>query len=320
MKKTKTKKTNKLIGKEKKSMKESVDIIITAFNNKKIIGKCLESVKRQSYKNFKCIVVDDNSNDGTPELISGRYKWVRLIRKKKQTGPSISRNIGIRHGHAEYIATLDSDVVLDKNWLKEQVQFMEKCESNGERCSILASKMLFANNHKIINSAGGSLRFPGIGHDIGSGKKDSFQYNQVREVHYACSGAMMIHRSMINKIGMFDETYFYGHEDTDLGWRARLAGYRVFYNPKAVAYHDVNQTVKTMSEKVVFHGTKNRIRSIIKNCNFLAMPFNLSAYFMITISQIVLMPYRMARTRAWWWNLKNISDTAGKRRQWQKSS
>ncbi len=299
----------------KKHGKESVrvNIIITAFNNKRIIGRCLESVKRQSHKNFRCIVVDDNSDDGTPEFISGNYRWAGLIRKKKQTGPSISRNIGIKQGNAEYIATLDSDVVLDKNWLKEQVAFMEKCGNEGQNCGILASKMLFADNPKIINSAGGGLRFPGIGCDIGSGKKDSLQYSRTREVHYACSGAMLMRRSMINKIGMFDETYFYGHEDTDMGWRARLAGYRVFYNPRAIAYHNVNQTVKTMSDKVVFHGTKNRIRSIIKNCSVFAMPFNLSAYLLITIVQIIFMKHRVSRILAWLWSIKNLKSAIKER-------
>ncbi len=289
----------------------TVDIVISAYNNESIIRKCLDSIKIQTYKNFKCIVVDDCSTDNTAKLIAGRYKWVKLIRQKTRSGPSINRNIVIKNSNSPYIATLDSDVVLDKNWLSEHLKRM-KDDKKG-KIGILASKLLFTKTGK-TNSAGGGIRFPGVGYDIGSGKNPD-NFNSEYEVGYACSAAMLMRRKMIDKIGMFDETYFYGHEDTDLGWRARLFGYMVVYNPKAIAYHDVNQTVRTMGESVIFYGTKNRIRSMIKNCSFVMMPFCISAYMMITLLQLILSRYRMARIKAWWWNLKNISDTLRKRKK-----
>ncbi len=294
-----------------RSENECVDIIITTFNNEKIIRECITSVKNQTYKNFKCIVVDDCSTDNTVKIIANEYKWVKIIKQKKRSGPSINRNLAIMSSNSPYIATLDSDVVLEKKWLSEQVKLMEK--DNECKIGILASKLFFVKTGK-INSAGGGLKFPGIGYDIGSGEGAN-NFNEEMEVDYACSAAMLMRRSMINKIGMFDETYFYGHEDTDLGWRARLFGYKVIYNPKAVAYHDVNQTVKTMSEAVIFHGTKNRVRSIIKNCSFVMIPFCLSAYIVITIMQIFIRKHRLARIKGWWWNMANISDTFKERRK-----
>ena len=78
MKSTKIKKINKKI---------MVDLIVTAFNNKKIIGKCLNSVKAQKYDNknlkIKCVVVDDNSSDGTSQFIKKSYRWVKVIKKSK---------------------------------------------------------------------------------------------------------------------------------------------------------------------------------------------------------------------------------------------
>lgn len=299
--------------KNKKIPKEStqIDLIVTAFNNETLIGKCLDSIKNQTYKNFKCVVVDDCSTDGTAKLIASKYKWVKLIRQKTRSGPSINRNVVIKNSDSPYIATLDSDVVLDKNWLSEQLKRMEKDREG--KIGILASKLLFAKTGK-INSAGGGIKFPGIGYDIGSGESAE-KFNVEMEVGYACSAAMLVRRSMIDKIGAFDETYFYGHEDTDLGWRARLFSYKVVYNPKAIAYHDVNQTIKTMGEDVIFYGTKNRIRSIMKNCSFVMMPFCLSAYMMITMLQLAIFRHRMARIKAWWWNLKNIPDTMKEKRK-----
>ncbi|MDP2750642.1 MAG: glycosyltransferase family 2 protein [Nanoarchaeota archaeon] len=300
--------------KSKLKQKTEVDIIITAFNNEDMISRCLENVKNQSFKKIKCFVIDDNSTDRTCEKIK-KFRWVKLIKRGTNSGPSLNRNIGINTGNSKYIATLDSDTVLDKNWLMEQINCLEK--NKDKKIGILASKLLFMKNPRIINSAGGHIKFPGIGYDLNAGEKNSKKFDNLKEVDYACSAAMLMRREMIEKIGAFDKTYFYGHEDTDLGWRARIAGYKVIYNPKALAYHYVNQTVKTMSKKVIFHGTKNRIRSIIKNCTLVSMPFYITAYFLISLGQTILMKHRLERINAWWWNLINISDTLKERKKVQ---
>lgn len=290
----------------------SVSFVITTYNNRDIISACIKSIKAQSYKDFSIIVVDDCSTDGTPEHIEKKFRSVRVISKSAQSGPSISRNIGINTSDSEYIAFLDSDVELDKNWLSNLLKEIEK---NG-KIGIIGGKLLL-NDGKKINSAGGAMSRTGFGYDIGAGEPAS-SHNLAKEVMYMCSAAMLVRRSMLDEIGDFDETYFYGHEDTDIGWRANLAGYMVVYFPKAIAYHKLGQTVKSMSDRVYFNTTKNRIRSIIKNYNLANALLYLALNKILTLGIIVFSSRgRQARLKGFFWNLSHLGDTLKERRKVQ---
>ena len=124
-----------------------IDILVFTYNNEAIIHRCLDSIKKQSYRKFKCIVVDDNSTDRTIEIIKKKYPWVKVCKKESNTGPALSRNIGIKKTRNEYIAMLDSDVELSKDWLEKQAKLIESDES----IDIIGSKLLFHN--KKINSS-----------------------------------------------------------------------------------------------------------------------------------------------------------------------
>jgi len=288
---------------------EKIDIIICTFNNEKIIGQCLESVKKQTYKKFCCFVVDDNSFDGTVDIIKNNYPWVKIIRKEKNTGPSISRNIGIKATSAEFIVFMDSDVVLEKNWMKKQIKEMEGS------AGIIGAKLLYEN--KTINSAGGSLTRLGFGFDRGRGSKN--KYNKKEKVIYVCSAVCIVKRALLEEIGLFDEKYFYPHEDTDLGWRANIAGYDVIFNPDAVALHLEGQTTKTMPRKVAFNVIKNRVRSILKNYEAKNIVKYLPVHSIIISTDIILRGNRTAKIKGILWNIWNISDTLKERRKVQKT-
>ena len=295
-----------LIAKKEKTMLRltyvkmaKVDIIICVYNNIDIIGECLESIKKQSYKDYNCLVVDDKSNDGTVELIKQKYSWVDVIEKKENSGPSISRNIGLRITNSKYIATLDSDVVLDKDWLKNMVEFMRKKDEIGNKgkeggCGIIASKLLLPD--KKINAAGSSMTKIGIGFDIGMNKTEK-KFLESKQVLYACSAAMLIRRDVINKIGMFDEEYFYSYEDLDIGLRANIAGYKVFYNPASAAVHNLNTTVSEMSSRVYFHSTKNKIRTLIKNYELCNLFIYLPILLIVTAGDIIFRKKKLAKLK-----------------------
>jgi GT2 family glycosyltransferase len=289
-----------------------VTIIVCCYNNKDIISTCLDAIKRQSFRNFSCVVVDDNSSDGTQDYIRKRYPWVNLIARKQNFGPSINRNFAIQKTKSDYVATLDSDVELRPNWLSEQVKLLDGNKDIG----IASSKLLFASNRKKINSAGGGMFTIGIGFDRGTGQNTK-SFTKPEDVAYACSAAMVVRRKMLDKIGLFDETYFYGNEDTDLGWRANLAGWRVAYNPKAVAYHAVNSTIKSLGKRIVFHGVKNRIRSVLKNYSFWNALWFGSILCAISAADAVVRVPRWPKIKALIWNIVLLPSTLKERRKVQ---
>ncbi len=292
-----------------------IDIIVCSHNNEDIISRCLDSVKKQTFKDFNCILVDDNSSDGTADIVKSKYRWVKIIKKDGQTGPTISRNTAIELTEGEFIATLDSDVQLDRNWLREQVKLLQSDASIG----IAASKILYSWDTQRINSCGGGMTKEGFGFDILCGEDVGKQKVYLRPVLYGHSAAMLVRRKMLQEIGIFDSTYFYGNEDTDIGWRANIACWKVMFNPMAIAYHDENATIKNMAWSTTFHGTKNRIRSLIKNYSSTNVIKYLPIHMLMVLGKTAVSNNKSARLNAIAWNTAHILSTLKERQHVQKT-
>ncbi len=291
---------------------ETVDYIVTTYNSKKIIGACLESIKKQTYAQWACTVIDDGSTDGTVEFIQEKYPWVHVISNADNKGPSIRRNEAIEATKSPLIAILDSDIVLDPKWTEEQVKFLMK----EPYCGIVGSKLVYFDEPQKLNASAGGLFSLGIGFDEGLGKPAK-TFVKPRRCMYVCSAALMMKREMVEKIGMFDSTYFYGHEDTDLGWRANIAGYSVWSNPLAVARHRVSATMKNYSARVAYHARKNWIRSVLKNYQWRNIVWALPVLLVLLVADSILRGPRIAKLKGIFWNLSHLFDTFSERRKVQ---
>ena len=294
------------------SSEPAVDYIITTYNSKKIIGDCLESVQKQTYPHWKCTVIDDGSTDGTVEYIQKKYPWVHVIANKDNKGPSIRRNEAIEATTNSFIAILDSDIVLDSKWTEKQVKFL----AQEPYCGIVGSKLVYFDEPQKLNASAGGLFSLGIGFDEGRGKLAKIFVNPQRCM-YVCSAALMMKRKMVEKIGMFDSTYFYGHEDTDLGWRANIAGYSVWSNPLALARHRVSATMKNYSSRVAYHARKNWIRSVLKNYQWRNIVWVMPVLLALLVIDSLLRGPRIAKMKGIVWNLGHLFDTFSERRKVQ---
>lgn len=279
-----------------------VDIIICTKNNQDIIKKCLDSIKDQSYKKWKCYVVDDNSTDKTREIIK-KFSKTECIHLLEEKGPSHNRNVAIKKGNGKYIVTIDSDAVLSQDWLKKMVKFMEENSEVG----VCSGKILYMNEKRIINIAGGSMNCTGIITHMGEGKnKDSQEYNEINEVFYLCSASMIMRRDSAESVGLFDPVYFYGYEDLDICWRISLTGKKIVYFPGAESYHEMNTTIKKIpSEKITFLGNRNRMITLLKNYE----KKKLIVYSPIFLAHFLFLLFfrknKMAVINAYLWILKN---------------
>lgn len=286
-----------------------INFVICTHNNEKIIGKCIESVLRQEIKKewkIAISIMDDASTDKTVEIAKSYMPRVTdIIGVGSPQGPSILRNRAILP--TDYHFFMDSDVILDKNCLMELV----KCKAD-----VCGPKLLLPDGR--INSAGGMMTRSGIGYDCGSGDEDDETYSIPVPVFYICSAAMLVKTEVIDKIGDFDRTYFYGNEDTDFGWRANLAGYHVLYWPDAKATHLKSQTVSKDMGMVYFNSTKNRMRTMLKNYNFFNLHLWGAVYLGLSLADILFRPYRMQKIAAWFWLLKNLNNTIWERKAIQK--
>jgi GT2 family glycosyltransferase len=283
--------------------------VICTHDNRGIIDACLTSVKAQTAGDWECVVVDDASADGTPEWIEARHPWVRVVRSARNVGPALCRNLGFEETRADLIAFLDSDVELDPGWLEATRSALLSDPSLG----IVGGKLLLAARRELLHSFGGTLGRLGIGwhhHEAEEGAKVADR----QESLWVCSAAMLTRRALLDRVGGFDETFFYGYEDSDLGWRARLAGFSVVSIPEALAYHRVSDTIGKMGDRIVFHACKNRLRSLLKNYAASNLTRWLPPYLGYALLDVVLRKPRAARLRALGWNLRRLGDTLARRR------
>lgn len=207
-----------------------IDIIIPTFNGANHIPRLLESIRNQTYTHYNCFVIDDNSQDNTVQIISERFRWVKLISQPNNNGPAKNRNIAIRSGDSPYIVIFDDDTYLeDSEWLDKAVKKMERNPNIGQ----LASMIISGFNKEVLLDCGicrNRYLFGGIYFNYQ--KKDLFGQHEIsRPVLGACTAGTILRRDLFERVGGFDPKYFYSVEDLDLSLRIHLAGYDVVYEP-----------------------------------------------------------------------------------------
>lgn len=236
-----------------------VSLIIVTYNAADFIIDCLLSVRNLKYNSFETIIVDNASIDKTSDIIELHFPSVRIIKSSENLGFAAGVNLGYSHSKGKYIALLNPDTKVNSNWLSKLVLAMEK----DEKCGICASLMLQWGT-QVVDTAGDGCTRAGKGYKIGHNQPASL-YKESRDVFTACGGAALYRRNMLEKIGFFDPDYFLLHEDTDLGFRARLAGWTCKYVHNAVVYHRVSASIGYKSSLAVYHSVKNSDLVWLKN-------------------------------------------------------
>jgi GT2 family glycosyltransferase len=224
------------------------------------IDRCLASLKdeQKRYKNLRVIVVDNASSTNEAERISKRFNF-DAIRNEKNYGFAKGNNLGIVYSlkkfHPDYIFLLNNDTKLRKNAIKNLVEFAEKHKNAG----IIGCKLVYPTGR--IQHAGGWIKPWGMGH-YGNNEKDRGQYNEVKETDYVTGAAFLIKREVIEKIGLLDEGFSpYFREEVDFCFRARKAGYKIFYYPKSTIVHYTSMSIKRRVKAYTFFiFEKNRLR------------------------------------------------------------
>lgn len=214
----------------------NVSIITVNYNGKKFLSDLLKSVTALNYpaEKIELIVVDNGSVDGSVDFLKESYPQVKLIQNKKNEGFAKPNNDGAKSAANEYIAFLNNDMRVDKEWLN---QLLIPLQNNADKNTVcVASKVLNWEGDK-IDFHGSSMNIFGNGFQNNYGedaeKSDSFNDS----IFFPNGGAMIIKRDIFLNVGGFDEDYFAYYEDVDLGWRLWVLGYTVVFAKNAVVYH-----------------------------------------------------------------------------------
>lgn len=192
--------------------------------------ECMAALKAQTYRNFKILVVDNGSTDGSVDWLKERQ--IETIFLKENTGFSGAVNVGIRAADTPYVILLNNDTRADEYFVAELVRALEQ----SPRIFSVSSKMIQMYAPQLMDDAGDMYSVLGWAYQRGVGQ-DIRRYRKSRRVFSACAGAAIYRREIFEEIGYFDEMHFAYLEDIDVGYRARIAGYDNIYCPAAVVWH-----------------------------------------------------------------------------------
>lgn len=241
---------------------QTVSVIILNYNGKEFIEECIDSVLGQTYGNREIIVVDNGSMDGSLEIIKSKFAGrIRLIENKTNLGFAEGNNIGISSAKGDYIALLNNDASADADWLSELVGAARRSAGN---FGMWASKILFYDKRNIIDTAGHLIYPDGLNRGRGKGEPDSARYDREEEVFFPSGCAALYSKSMLDQIGLFDPDFFAYGDDTDIGLRARIAGWKCMYVPTAVVFHRSSATAGRYSPLKAYLVERNRVWILIK--------------------------------------------------------
>lgn len=245
-----------------------VSIVIVSFNGKHLLSECLAALKRQTYRRFETIVVDNGSTDGTwGYLKSAEVIPVRLENNRGFTGGGIA---GLKAVSGEYVALLNNDATPEKEWLEELVGAMNAHPEAG----ICASRILLADNPALVDSAGDGCTTAGYGFKIGHGGQAG-EYDSAGWIFGACGAAALYRKSMFDEIGFIDDSFFLLFEDVDLSFRAQLMGWKCRYVPSARVLHKFRATIGRGNAQEIYYSARNSELVWLKN-----MPFGLMVRYL----------------------------------------
>lgn len=232
-------------------------ISIVSYNTKALVRQCLQSIQEKTKGiKYQVIVVDNESRDGTPEMVEAEFPEVVLIRSGKNMGFSSANNIALEKAEGRYFVLFNSDASLKNDALTELVNFMDEHPRCGVSCPQLyyPDERLQVSHYKFRSPKGRALREvrPRIDEikrvlylkqNFKTKQKKRTVPEQPKRVQRPRGVCFMIRMECVKEIGPMDGNLFIFAEDVDWAWRAKKAGWERYIVPSAQVYHEDHASV-----------------------------------------------------------------------------
>ncbi len=207
-----------------------VSVIIPTWNQEALVRKLLENLQQQTTQPQMICVVDNGSTDGTVQAAESLGARVLCLRTNQ--GFAAAVNAGIATATSDWVLVLNNDVELDKRWIAEALQAAQE-----ENAQFAAGKLLQANNPERLDGTWDLVSQAGCAWRCGWNALDGQLWNKRRPIQIASFTALLVHRSVFERVGLLDVRYQSYYEDVDFGLRCALAGFKGVYEPQAIAKH-----------------------------------------------------------------------------------
>lgn len=286
-----------------------VSIIAINYNSTDDTIDFLKSVEKISYPNYECILVDNASRIDPGPILQPMFPWVKYIRSEENLGFAGGNNLGIRASRGELIVLLNNDTLLPEGFLEPIVQFSLAHPEAG-----FMSPKILNTDRKTLQYVGsiGVSPFTGRGKRLASNEPDLGQYDRIYETDLAHGAALLVPRSVVEKVGPMPEVFFLYYEEHDWCEQVKRAGYKIYYVGTTHIIHKGSVSVGGSDSPLkIYYMTRNRLLFMKRNFKGIPLLSGLLFFslFVIPKNTIVYLAKRRfdllsAFYRGFWWNLK----------------
>jgi GT2 family glycosyltransferase len=237
-------------------------VVIVNYNGGELLVRSVEAMKRQTFADYRLVVVDNASADGSIERLRETRLEVEVLPAGANLGFAAANNLAVRSAPGtRWIALLNPDAFPQPDWLQRLVEAARRFPD----FDAFASRTMDASKPELMDGAGDAYhlcgRYWGRGHRCPSAE----QHLKRKEIFSASGAAALYSRSAWDEAGGFDEDFFCYGEDVDLGFRLQLSGRRCLYVPEAVALHHGSAVTGRRSDFSTYHGQRNLVWVYVKN-------------------------------------------------------
>jgi GT2 family glycosyltransferase len=241
---------------------KDLSVIIVNYNVEYFLEQCLLSVEKAA-KNIdaEIFVVDNNSVDGSVNLVKEKFPFVKLIENKKNTGFSFANNQAIKESNGKYVLLLNPDTLVEEDTFEKMITFMNTHQdAGGLGVMMVDGKGIFLPESKrglptpmvaFYKIFGLSALFP-KSKIFGRYHVGYLDKNKTHEIEILSGAFMLLRKKVLDEIGLLDETFFMYGEDIDLSYRITKAGYKNYYFPETKIIHYKGESTKKSSVNYVF--------------------------------------------------------------------
>lgn len=234
-------------------------VLTLNWNGKQITIDCVDSILRSDYQNFKVIVIDNGSRDGSNAALRKKFgNRITILENKENLGYACGFNVGLKYGfeknNADYCLVMNNDTIIDPSAISEMVRVAESDETIG----FVTGKVYYFDNPTVFQTVGIEHDpITWLGNHIGKGEEDRGQYDSICERYFADDVFTLVKRKLYRETGGYNPLFFLESEETDWQARAKRRGYKIMYTPFAKLWHRVSVTIGKASGLQAYYDAKN---------------------------------------------------------------
>ena len=290
-----------------------VSIVTVNYDHTEVTCALLDSLRRITYPKVEILVVDNASPNDDPGILEEKYPEIHLIRSSVNLGFAGGNNLAVKQAKGAYILFLNNDTEVEVSFLEPLVEAFQSNATIGA----ISPKIKYFDKPDTLQFSGQAPMnlWTMRSHGYGWGQVDAGQFDTDCTTNFVHGAAMMVPRSVVEKVGMMAEVYFLYYEELDWGARIRKAGYKLWYNHRSVVYHKESISTGKFSPLKTYYMNRSRWLYLRRNVSGMTFWFAVAFQFFVSIPKNTLMfclKRQWKHLKAYWnailWHLRRLND------------